>query len=130
MHDNALDECRNVLLHFIDKYQEVRDGKRLNAEKIKNSDRIDFSKNKEVFEDFLLKVCADYEIKELKIYLDKIIGQFGKIRNDFGKGQPNLSLDEKKIEMLYKKLNTRMVIDLSKAIHNLLVVLISEKVRK
>lgn len=129
MYDNAIVGCRNTLLHFIDKYQQVHNGKRLNTEKVENSDKIDFSKNKEVFEEFLKKVCADYEIEELKKHLDIIIRNFGEIRNDF-KGQPNLSLDDKEIETLYKKINTRMVIDLSKIVHNLLVVLVSEKVGK
>jgi len=126
MYDNAVIECRNTLLYFIDKYQEEHKGKRLNTEKTESSGKIDFSKNKEVFEEFLKKVCADYEIKELKNYLDVIIKKFGEIRNDF-KGQPNLSLDDKEIETLYKKINTRMVIDLSKVVHNLLAVLVGER---
>ena len=127
-YDNSVIECRNSLLYFIDKYQEARNGKRLNTEKRKNSDKIDFSKNEGVFEEFLEKVCVDYEIKELKKCLEVIIKNFGEIRNDF-KGQPNLSLDDKEIEVLYKKINTRMVIDLCKAIHNLLVLLINEKIK-
>lgn len=126
MYDNAVVECRNILLYFIDKYQEEHEGKRLNSEKRKNSDKIDFGKNEDVFEEFLKKVCVDYEIKELKNYLDVIIKKFGEIRNDF-KGQPNLSLDDKEIEALYKKINTRMVIDLSKVAHNLLAVLVGER---
>ncbi|CAG8558203.1 331_t:CDS:2 [Ambispora leptoticha] len=73
------------------KYQEVNNGKRLNTEKLEDSEKIDFSKNKEVFEEFLIKVCDDYEVKELKKHLDVIIKDFGKIRNDF-KGQPNTFL--------------------------------------
>ncbi|WNE40623.1 MAG: hypothetical protein mread185_000080 [Mycoplasmataceae bacterium] len=127
MYDNAIDECRNSLLYFIDKYQEKHKGKRLNFEKIRDSEKIDFKKNVKVFEEFLTSICADYEIKDLRTNLGAIIKKFGEIRNDF-KGQPNLSLDDnKKIEILYKKMNSRMVIDLSKAIHNLLVTLASER---
>lgn len=120
MYDNAIIECRNALLYFINNYQEVHDGKRLN---------IKGENNEEVFKEFLEKVCADYDIEELRRHLNAIIKDFGEIRNDF-KGQPNLSLDDKEIETLYKKINARMVIDLSKAVHNLLVVLISERIRK
>lgn len=129
MYDNAVIECRNILLYFIDKYQEEHEGKRLNAEKRKNSDKIDFSKNEDVFEEFLKKVCVNYEIKELKNHLNAVIKKFGEIRNDF-KGQPNLSLDDKEIETLHKKINTRMVIDLSKVAHNLLAVLVGERIIK
>jgi len=128
MYDNTIDECRNSLLYFIDRYQEEHGGKRLNIKKELNPKET--KNNRDVFIEFLNGVCTDYEIKELKKYLDLIIDNFGKIRNNFGKGQPGLSLDEKEIEELHKKINTKIVVDLSKTIHNLLVVLVSEKIEK
>jgi len=116
-YDDVIYECRKMLLYFVDRYQEENNGKRWNIDK-----------NKHVLEEFISQISADYEIKGLSEYLKTIIKQFGELRNNFGKGEPGLSLDEKKeIEILYKKINTRMIIDLSRTIHNLLKVLVNEK---
>lgn len=119
-YDEVIDECRNSLLTFVDRYRKEHDPRGLNVKK---------DEKPKLFKEFFKEVCDDYKIEGLTNYLDEIFKILKTTRNLFGKGQPGASLDEKKVQIINKKVNTRMLIDFTKAVHNLLVLLISERKR-
>jgi hypothetical protein len=82
-----------------------------------------------LFKEFFEEVCHDYKIEGLTNNLERIFKILETTRNSFGKGQPGDSLDEKEVKNINKKVNTKMLIDFTKTVHNLLALLVSERKR-